>query len=108
MINLYEIILFVAGVVLPIILGLSFFVERHRSYPVWVKVAASGICIAALSWWSLHLVLLNSSKLHLSRQIYYRLVGLDGIFVGLALGFLVCIQIAGYNKPRRTSDHKQE
>ena len=104
----FEIGLFVFGVVLPFILAMSFLFDRRRNCPVWVKVASVGICVGALGWWCLHLLLSDASKFHFSRETYYQLVGFRGILVGLILGFLICIQIAGYNKPRRGTSSKSD
>jgi hypothetical protein len=107
---LSETICFIAPVILPIILSLSTFFDRRRVYAAWAKVASIVVCIAGLGWWSLHLVLLHWSSLHLSRETYYQLVALKGILFGLAAGFSISIlmarpyQMRNPEKPERNAD----
>src|ERR1017187_5996239 len=92
--SLLELLLFIAAVIVPIILSLSTFFDRRRVYAAWAKVASIVVCRAGLGWWSLHLVLLHWSSLHLSRETYYQLVALKGILFGVAVGFSISILIA--------------
>ncbi len=96
----YLILLALAPAGSVVLVGMIF-LHRRRIYAAWAKVSAIVAAIAGVGWGVLGFVLLHSRSYHLTRDVYYRLVGIKGMLCGIAIGFTLSILIA---RPYRTKD----
>jgi hypothetical protein len=71
-----DILLLVAGVLLPIALAFHVFLGRHWVCPVWARPAMIILCSVAVAWGGLDWVTLSWRYFHLTRETYVRLVGI--------------------------------
>jgi hypothetical protein len=83
-----------AGALFPIIFAALVFFRSGRLYANWAKVSSIIACAAALIWGTLGWLLVRSRGLGLTRDAYYKLVSMKGLFGGLCLGFILSILLA--------------
>ncbi|MEY2539984.1 MAG: hypothetical protein QOG67_3724 [Verrucomicrobiota bacterium] len=73
--------------------------HRRRRYATWAKVTSIVTCVAGLGWGALGFMIAHWKSYHLTRDAYYKLVGIKGILGGIAIGFAISILVA---RPYRT------
>jgi hypothetical protein len=94
-------ILLAAGVSFPVAFAVHVFHNNRRVYPRWAKAASVIIFMASVGWGALSWVLLHWRGFRLTREVYYSLVGIRGLFGGICLGFIFSLLIArSYRKAR--------
>jgi len=100
-----DIILLVAGVLLPIAFAIHVFLNNRWIYPVWAKPAVVILCSVAVVWGSLDWVVLNWRSFYLTREAYDRLIGIRALLGGVCLGIALSISLA---RPYRKNVDKTE
>lgn len=88
-----DVLLLLAGAMLPSVLAAVVFFHRRRNYASWAKWAAVVIAAGGFIWGGIQWVVLHGRHLQLTRDTYYLLVGhrgfVGGFVVGLSLSILV-------------------
>src|SRR6266699_1201176 len=92
--DIINVMLLVAGVILPIAFAFYVFLNPSQAYSTWAKRAAIIICLVALAWGSLDWVLLNWRSFHLTREVYEKLAGTRGLLGGVVIGIALSISLA--------------
>ncbi len=69
--------------------------SHRRRYATWAKIASVVAFIAGAGWGILGFVLAQWKSYHFTHQVFYRLVGIQGVLCGVALAFTLCIAMVG-------------
>lgn len=92
--DITNIFLLAAGVLVPIAFAFHVFLGRSLIYETWAKRGVIIICLGALGWGSLDWILLNSTRFHLTREVYEKLHGFRGLLGGVCIGIALSISLA--------------
>jgi hypothetical protein len=95
-----DIVFLMMGPAASLVLMVFVCFHRSRVYALWAQISSILAFIAGVGWGTLGLILIDWRGYHLSREGFYRVLGIKGMLCGIAITVAFCIFASDPYRPK--------